>query len=193
MYAQHSVDSEYIRTIRNILNELGLSGFWIQQDNLQFSLNWFKEKVKRCLYDQYIQQWFSDIDTKDVYWNYRMYKYEFVCEKYINVLSYNQCILFMRFRTLNNNLPVQTERYSNILKSERRCLKRNTGDLGDEYHYVLICDFFKDERSQLIAPYYWKTPNAIKYNKLFCNTNKRTLGKLIRFIQIINKNFVTGS
>ena len=54
MFLLNLMDSEYLSTIKTILNNLGLSEFWISQGNFSFSAPWFKEKVERCLFDQCI-------------------------------------------------------------------------------------------------------------------------------------------
>jgi hypothetical protein len=189
LYMQDMIASDYLSFIENTLNEIGLSGFWILQENFQHSPVWFKEKVKRGLYDQYIQKWFSEIGTKDIFWNYRMYKDMFVCEDYITNLSYDQCISLIKFRTINNNLPVQKERYANTPRAERICTKCTSEDIGDEFHYLFVCDFFKDERIEFLPPYYWKKPSALKYKKLFSTKNRKLLIKLLDFIKLICNTF----
>ena len=42
----------------------------------------------------------------------------------------------------NHRLPVETERWDDIPLNERNCNVCTTSDIGDEYHYLLTCDFF---------------------------------------------------
>jgi hypothetical protein len=44
----------YLLCVEKTLNDLGLSGFCIHQENLNVNTLWFKEKVKRCLQDQFV-------------------------------------------------------------------------------------------------------------------------------------------
>ena len=189
LYMEKNVASDYLAFIEKTLNEIGLSGFWLLQENVQHTtLTWFKEKVKRCLYDQYIHNWFSEISTKDIFWNYRMYKDVFECEGYINRLPFQQCISLMRFRTINNNLPVQRERYLNTPRSQRVCTKCISGDVGDEFHYVFCCDFFNNDRRSLLPPYFCRRPNCLKFKQLFSNDKKTVLLNLVKFVNIICKS-----
>ena len=142
MFTQNKVEFKYMSSIKNILNSLGLSGIWDNQTNLNFPLVWFQEKVKRSLCDQYIQLWFSEISYKDIFWNYRIYKNMFLSERYLSILRTDQALLFLKFRTLNNNLPVQKERFVNTSRAERVCTKCNMGEVGNEYHYIFIFNFF---------------------------------------------------
>ena len=66
----------------------------------------------------------------------------FLSERYLSILRTDQALLFLKFRTLNNNLPVQKERFVNTSRAERVCTKCNMGEVGDEYHYIFICNFF---------------------------------------------------
>ena len=49
MHLSNTAWSQYIDFIKTNLENLGLSGIWMHQNDLQFSPNWFKNKVKRCL------------------------------------------------------------------------------------------------------------------------------------------------
>ncbi len=91
--------------------------------------------------------------------------------------------MFLKFRTLNHKLPIQKGRILGIDRNDRLCGKCNTGDLGDEYHYIFQCPFFSEDRKQFLKPYYNKHPNSIKYKQLFSTSNKNTLLKLIHFIK----------
>ena len=51
--------SEWIRFIRNTLNECGLSYIWSQQDSV--NPEWLKKRVNQILNDQYYQKWLADI------------------------------------------------------------------------------------------------------------------------------------
>ena len=59
---------------------------------------------------------------------------------------------------------------------------------GDEYQYVLICPYFRN-RDQYLKPYYYIRPNLLKFEQLFCSTNRKTQSRLAKFVTIIMKNF----
>ena len=115
----------------------------------------------------------------------------FLSERYLSILRPDQALLFLKFRTLNNNLPVQKERFVNTSRAERVCTKCNMGEVGDEYHYIFICNFFKDKRESLLPSYYWRKPNVLKYQQLFNITNRRLLIKLLKLIQVICKGVLS--
>jgi hypothetical protein len=179
--------SPFLRYVESTLNELGLSGIWLTQFKLNVSIEWFKGKLKQSLRDQYIQQWLSDIDTRDIFYNYRLYKPVFQYEKYLNILPTNVLYTMLRFRTLNHRLPVQKGRIDKVPHNERFCTKCSSQDIGDEFHYVMICPFFKEKRKELIPKKFWEKANVMKFQYLLCSTNRRTLIKLTLFAQIYNE------
>ena len=191
MYEKCNYQFSYIEFIKTLLGELGLHGVWLHQANLTFSLDWFKEKVKRCLMDQYIQKWLSEINNRDkhVYTNYRMCKDSFACERYFTLLSTSHAITLVRFRALNNKLPVQTERFNDTPRCERVCTKCNLNDIGDEYHMLLVCPYFKQQRSSYLPGFYWNRPSCLKFSALFNTSTKKTLNNLVTLIGIINAEF----
>ena len=191
MHDQDVAHSSYIECVQKILSDLGLHGIWLNQSRISFSLEWFKEKVKRCLQDQYIQKWFAEVNDpeKHVFTNYRMFKRSLSQENYFTSLPLNQIISLTRFRTLNNSLPVQIERFTATPRCERLCPKCSMNDVGDEFHVLFVCPFFHQQRKDLIPSFYWKRPSALKFQTLFSSNNKYTLNRLAKFINILNKEY----
>ena len=54
---------------------------------------WFKEKVKRCLADNFIQHWQTVVDNDVFFANYRMYKTTFCFENYFSLLPFNYSLM----------------------------------------------------------------------------------------------------
>lgn len=181
--------SPYLSFIESTLNGLGMSGLWANQPHMNKSLHWFKLKVKQRLQDQFIQSWMADIETNEIYTNYRLFKTIFQREDYLDTLSSSLMHSFIRFRTLNHRLPIQRDRFTGIPRSERLCTKCGDEDVGDEYHYIMNCSFFNSKRRELIPHRYWKYANTINFQSLLCTKNKRILTKLVYFIKFVLSQF----
>ena len=97
-------------------------------------------------------------------------------------------LVFLKFRTLNHKSPVQTGRFAGIPRHERYCTKCGKEDLGDEFHYVLVCDFFSEDRKKSIPKYFYRNPNVLKFKELMTTTNTVLLLRLIKFVVIICQN-----
>ena len=63
-------------------------------------------------------------------------------EDYLTILPKSMYITFAKFRTGNHRFPIEVGRCQNIELAERKCTLCNTGDIGNEMHYLLICPFF---------------------------------------------------
>ena len=88
----------------------------------------------------------------------------------------------IRFRTSNHNLPVEKGRWENIILADRKCRLCQKNDIGDEFHYLLICPYFNNERKKSINQYFFKHPNISKFSELQNIKNETKLIKLSNFM-----------
>ena len=185
LYSDDVYKSPYLIGIHTTLNELGLSGLWIQQPHPNIQFTWFKRKIKQCLKDQYTQLWFSEIEGKQIYCNYRLFKETISTEKYITILSEPLACSFARFRMLSHKLPIQKGRFMHVAHSERYCTMCSQQDIGDEFHYVLVCPTIEFERRHFLKKYFQTKPNVLKFQQLFTSKNRRELTQLAQFCKVI--------
>ena len=215
MHQNDKLKSQWLNNINNLLCNLGSSGMWESQTVVK--ANWLFATLKRKLQDQYIQEWSILSNTASSGINYRLIRTNFECSRYFKLLPDNLSQKMSAFRTRNHRLPVEVGRWvgtpfririvywwnaemtithqelqerkcqccNNVLQ-ERKCQCCNN-DFGDEFHYVLKCDLFIDERKQYIKQYYYRNPNKIKDNELMNTTNVPKLKKLATFVcKILN-------
>ena len=64
-----------------------------------------------------------------------------------------------------------------------------TNDIGDEFHYLLVCPLFQEDRCNLLKPFYYQRPNILKFKSLMTSTNKKVLSNLAKFVNIIMNKF----
>ena len=102
------------------------------------------------------------------------------------------CQKFLAFRTRNHRFPVEVGRWSGQPLQERKCTFCHN-DIGDEYHYLLTCNNFSNERNRFLKPYYYVNPNVLKYNELMNSTNVQTLKNICMFVDILIKSFKKDS
>ena len=117
-----------------------------------------------------------------------MVKTSFQRSPYIHVLNNNCAISIARFITTNNNLPVNTNRYTEVERKDRVCTKCNLKDIGDEFHYVFCCPFFDTKRKELLHKYLINNKNTISFSKLLNENDRSTLLKLKHFLCHIQKS-----
>jgi hypothetical protein len=106
---------------------------------------WIKENIKQCLCDQFQQNWNDDLQFCSKTINYRIFKDTFGFEDYFNILNEKDFLIFCKFRAVNHRLPIECGKWKNLERENRMCNLCNS-DIGDEFHYILKCSFFENER-----------------------------------------------
>ena len=90
-----------------------------------------------------------------------------------------------QLRITAHNLNIENLRYGRDRKErfQRICTLCNSGEIEDEYHFLLKCSKYDDLRSQFIKKYYFRRPSMEKVVQLLSVKNKSTSLKLGKFIQ----------
>ena len=186
MQQKNKLKSQWLKNIKDLLCNLGFS--WIWQNQIVNNARWLTAALKRKLQDRYIQEWMAKIldETTDGDANYRLIKTHFAYSKYLTILPERLSLKLLAFRTRNHRLPVEVDRWARKSFAERKC--KHCNEVGDEFHYLLKCDLFTDDRKSLIKQYYYRRPNVIKYNELLNMTDPILLKKLAIFVNKILKN-----
>ena len=95
---------------------------------------------------------------------YLTFKEEFKLEPYLLRLHQESRIHFTKLRLSNLKIPVETGRWYDIQRENRICHKCNTNAVGDEFHYLFICNNvdITDIRNKFIPSYYTTHPNELR-------------------------------
>lgn len=161
-------------------------GFGSQIKSLALTLG---KSVKQILQDQHLQTWNSQLDTSSKARNYSLFKVDICCEKYISILSGSMLFTMLKFRTANHKLPVEVGRWNNTELIDRKCNLCQLNDIGDEFHYLLVCRFFNNERKLYVSQYYYRSPNIIKFKELLQTQSEMKLKRLSKFMKVIMNQF----
>ena len=145
--------------------------------------------ISRTLSDLYIQEWNEKANVSSKGKQYLLFKDNLNFEKYLINVSKFYYSKIIKYRTGNHRHPVETGRWDDIPLNERKCKICTKDDIGDEYHYLFTCDFFKSDRKLYLKLYFYVKPNIRKYRELFTSTNEATLIKLSKFVAIIMEKF----
>lgn len=181
--------SNWLQHIKNIIVSNGFGGIWDSHNNV--NKKWFVQSFKQKLKDQYIQNWNSLVDNSSSGKNYRIFKESFDINPYFLYLSNRNSRLLTAFRTRNHRLPIEIGRWTSIATNERLCWLCNA-EIGDEFHYIMKCTFFNEQRNKYIKPYYTRNINVIKFGELMNHKNKTVVKNLCSFIEIIMDKFKNG-
>lgn len=97
----------------------------------------------------------------------------------------------LKFRLSNHKLPIHSQRFLDIPRGERVCDLCESGDIGDEFHYLFNCKDARivQERKKALSPYHINRPNAFKYDSLVNIKSKVKLTKIAIFLRFIMNLF----
>lgn len=182
MHNSNAVMSPWIKHVKDLLCSLGFPVVWYSQSFI--NSKWLIKAAQQRLKDIFIQNWSSRIYVESESNIYRIFKQNFEPSNYISILPTQMCKSFIAFRTRNHRLPVETGRWTGVPYRERLC-RYCSHDIGDEFHTLLICPKFKEERIKYITPYYHRYPNTFKFQELMNGRNKSQLFNLCHLIRII--------
>ena len=185
-YKNNLIKSDWIKHTESIFNRLGLGYIWLEQ-GADANGHWLKNVLSQRVNDQAKQEWKSGVYSSSMCINYRLFKEEHHFEKYLNTLPPYLRIIFTKFRCRNfSKMPVVAGSYTNTPLDDRICKKCDNNSIGDEFHYVLQCDFFKDKREVFIKKYYYNRPSTFKFRQLF-NVSGKEMVRLCQFLLYISK------
>lgn len=180
---------DWLKYVKNSLDELGLSFIWLAQGALEREMsNWFKNLINVRIKDQFLATWQSKVFESQNCTNYRLFKLGFTSEKYLKKLPTFLAINMLRFRCRNTKLPVVSHNFDRVLESPK-CSLCNANEIGDEFHFILKCEFFREERKNLLGKYVIRGANSVVLTNIMCTQNVRKLVNLSRFMRIIMSCF----
>ena len=167
-----------------------------------------KAQISRALVDLHIQDWFSKIELSSKGKKKYLLKQELSFENYLINLSKKHYSSLLKFRLSNRRLPVETGCWENIplderkynlcpapspppkkkqkkkqkKKNKKKQKNKQTNDIGDEFLYLFVCDYFQSDRKQFLKFYFYKKPNVMKFKELFSTKDTQPLINLAKFV-----------
>lgn len=170
--------------IKEILETHGLGEIWLLQDPNVVPLSMIKQRIL----DIYQQSWYSQINNSSRLSSYCKFKHSFEQEKYLNVITDKKYrIALCKFRVSAHNLSIERGRYDNISRENRICIYCNLQAIESEFHFLLVCPFFRDLRRKFFSPYYCHWPSLSKFETLMTSESKNTISKLAKYIYSAEK------
>ena len=176
----------WLDCIKSILINCGHINVW-QFQNFQ-NAKWLKGTVNQKLKDLFLNEWYSTIETSRSCTTYRLFKDTFCFENYLISTPHKYLSYVIKFRTGNHKLPIITGRWNNVNRENRTCTLCNQ-EIGDEFHYLFVCNAFLNARRSYIKPTFYTRPNILKFKNLMNISNKVQFRKLCEFIKQIIQRF----
>ena len=178
-YADAGV-TNWASCLKHILYSNGFGYVWERQSvvNERKFINSLVQRLK----DQHIQQWFASIHRNSKLDAYIGFKTVYEHESYLHCVTIRKFRrILAQFRVSAHSFEIERGRYSGVARTDRIC-KICQSSTEDEYHFVFICDIYKDLRVKYLPREYIISPSVFKFNKLFSDSNEQIQTKLALFL-----------
>ncbi|MCG8046600.1 MAG: reverse transcriptase family protein, partial [Candidatus Thiodiazotropha endolucinida] len=178
--ADNSRDS-WASKVQQLMNDLGFSYLWNNTDITNLQLASMIERV----YDQHYQKWYEALRTSSKLSTYNTIKTQVGIEKYLSVVNNSRHRSELaKFRCSAHKLAIEEGRFRNVERDQRLCVYCNMSVVENEYHFLLICPFYREIRMKYLPRYYYTWPNLIKFRSLLRTQNTLLLRKLANYLYL---------
>ena len=82
---------------------------------------------------------------------------------------------------------IEEGRYRNIDRNQRFCTKCNMNVIENEFHFVLVCPFYRQLRNECLPRYYCHWPSLFKFKRLMKSTNNKLISKVAKFVYLATR------
>ena len=175
---------ELINRVKHIVDNCGLSYLWLNQSMMD--TNHAKQLIHTRIEEVALHNWYTDISTSSMCTMYRLFKKQLNFEDYLLSCNNRERISLTKYRCANSKIPVYNQIY---MYETELCTLCDLNVNGDEYHYIMICPYFRQSRELYLKHYFYTRPNMRKFSQLFSSENKRTLSRLAKLITVIMIQF----
>ena len=136
----------WAKQVKQVIDNLGFSYLWMNDNVTQLQL----DSMIRSIYDQFYQQWFSDLRKSSKLETYCLIKTNFERESYLEqVTTIKHRTALAKFRCSSHMLLIEEGRYRNIPREQRLCSKCNMTEIETEYHFLLVCPYYREIRTNI--------------------------------------------
>jgi hypothetical protein len=188
MYENKCFISQWLRFVRAILDNSGMSFMYID-NNANYDFNWFKAATSMKINDCFIQEWSSALNNSESMIIYRLFKHRFLFENYLITLPKILADIMLKYRTRNMFLPVASFNTPNTDKMCFYCDEIH----ADEYHYLTECNYFNNDRKNIINKRY--VTNIVQFKNIMqCKNSVLKLSILMcKILNVLNEMYRSTS
>jgi hypothetical protein len=177
--------SDWLKWVTETLVETGYEAVW---DSQQFSnSNNLCKGVREALQDNYVSEWRDVLETSSKCLFYKNFKHAFQREKYVTQLPDELIFPLIKFRCCCHKLMIEIGRHLGIPRNERFCKDCDMSDIGDEFHFIMMCPKYQVLRNQLLPKKYTSVRSVFNFCNLMSGSRKvmLNLSKFIKSAKIV--------
>ena len=160
-------ENKWILSMKNIMVNCGIPMVDTYENYIRDAE--FKKYIKRQNEDLAIQSWHTMLHSTSLCDCYRGFKHQLLLEPYLQKMKGKQRVQLSQFRCAPYTSPRVTERITdNYNQNCPVCCKQCK---ADEYHMIMVCEYFTDSRVELLPDFYYSYPNMVKFDQLMNTVN----------------------
>jgi len=179
--------SPWIQMLKSTFDSIGLSNIWGNEGD-GFSSDYIVCAVKRRQEDLKMQDWYDNMYSMKSCTVYRMFISNLRFEEYIDKLCRKDSISLLKFRCRNSYIPVVKHTYTKV-EEDKYCKLCNSGEVGDEIHFLCYCSSFNEERKVCFDNYRFRNVNVFTVNRIMNYRSVAKMKKPAKFVTQIMINF----
>ena len=174
-------------SIRNILTKYNLSNIWDDPSIVINETDRFIFDLKDQMYSEFIEDWSRNLSSFPKLRSYITYKSHFSFEYYLfEVKEFKLRRYIAKVRLSSHDFQIEKGRYDRTPVEERLCTNCNLRCVEDEYHVLLQCPRYKDDRQRFKEEVFKIEPNfSMELNSILGSNNGRILFCLGKYLQKI--------
>ena len=158
----------WVSQVKNMLETCGMGFAWRNQ--FVFNEDQFLSIFKQRVIDMYLQEWRYQVDMTSNNRLFKNLKNEFYYESYLSLNNRALRIAITKIRLSSHALLIERGRWGpNKLEVEDRKCSICQNEVEDEFHCLLKCPRFNNQRIGLLADYLKNEPSRENFN-IFLNT-----------------------
>ena len=183
----------WMKNVVEILNSTGFSNIFIEQFEMEekYLKNIFLRQIKSTIRDQAVQVLLAEINNDEIKFSFYNELISFHgVQKYLKKMPPDIWVPVVKIRTKNHKLPVEIYSWKIAFKPlpERTCTICDMGEVGDEYHFVMNCPVFNEDRNKLL-PTIKNDKSLGMFIKLLKSDDIKILRGLAKFLKILFEIF----
>ena len=174
----------WVSLLKNTLYKIGLGYYWERQDFIDGDtfINVFEQRIK----DIYLQDWHSEVMNTSSNRIFKHLKCNFGLETYLNMHNKAFRVAITKIRLSSHVFMIERARWKVKVPEVNERLCTCCKKIETEYHCLIECPRFTNERMGLVPDFLLKQPNVYNfYNFINCRDEHllKQLGLLCLKIQ----------
>ena len=167
--------------VKSLLERNGFAEVWQYPESVNIKM--FLPVLKTRLIDTFITESREGIRSSSSLSLFKELNTTYEIAPYLKLLCLDKRrAALAKLRLSSHSLAIETGRHSGIPRENRKCSVCDLNDIEDEYHFIIICPFYRDLRKDYIPNYYVRRPSMQKFIDLLKSTSVKKLKNLATFV-----------